>query len=214
MQKYIKKNIEVQAIQYTGTPEALEEFSNLGLSYSLNSDEGTFSIVTSKGEAHGVIGDYIMMSVTGEFDICSQDKFEKLYSEDKDEEISVTETSDSSEQYSEKELNYYIKEYPKNKDKIIKTLRKELVHIIFWFLDFLIVIFLPFVSDICVRRSIKTTVEYIYKDEIQRESNLLLEKTKLEAQSIINQAKEEAKIEADESFRKEMERLTNERVRK
>ena len=27
MQKFIKKNIEVQAIQYNGTPEALEEFS-------------------------------------------------------------------------------------------------------------------------------------------------------------------------------------------
>ena len=206
MQKFINKNIEVQAIQYTGTPEDLDEFTNLGLNYSYNSDEGTFSIVTSKGEAHGVIGDYIMMSVTGEFDICSQDKFEKLYSAQETEKIS--------ESLNTKADTEQITEIIPEKERLLKSLRKELIHIIFYFLDFLLICFLPFITDICVRRGIKTTVEYIYKDEIQRESKLLLEKTKLEAQAIIDQAKEEAKQEADESFRKEMERLTNERVRK
>lgn len=213
MKKFIKKNIEVQAVQYDGMPESLEELVTLGLEYRLGEDS-SITIVTQRGEVTGEIGDYILMSVTGDFEICNQDKFQKMYSEDKDEQISVTETSDSNEQYSEAELNNYIKEYPKNKDKILKTLRKELVHIIFWFLDLLIVIFLPFVSDICVRRSIKTTVEYIYKDEIQRESGLLLEKTKAQACEIIEQAKKDAITEADEAFRKEMERLTNERVKK
>ena len=209
MQKFIKKNIEVQAIQYTGTPEDLDEFTNLGLNYSYNSDEGTLSIVTSKGEAHGVIGDYIMMSVTGEFDICSQDKFEKLYSAQDSEKVNIPESS------STKTDTEQITEMIPEKGRILKSLRKELIHIIiFYFLDFLLICFLPFITDVCVRRSIKTTVEYIYKDEIQRESKLLLEKTRLEAQAIIDQAKEEAEKEADKSFRKEMERLTNERVRK
>ena len=193
MKKFIKKNIEVQAVQYDGMPESLEELVTLGLEYRLCEDS-SITIVTQRGEVTGEIGDYILMSVTGDFEICNQDKFQKLYSE--------------------AELNNYIKEYPKNKDKILKTLRKDLVHIIFWFLDFLIVIFLPFVSDICVRRSIKTTVEYIYKDEIQRESGLLLEKTKAQACEIIEQAKKDAITEADEAFRREMERLTNERVKK
>ena len=73
---------------------------------------------------------------------------------------------------------------------------------------------LPFIYIYIVNKTIKTTVQFIEKEEIERESNLLLEKTKLEAQAIIDQAREEAIKEADESFRKEMERLTNDRVRK
>ena len=73
---------------------------------------------------------------------------------------------------------------------------------------------LPFFYDKIVKKTIKTTVEYICKEEIERESKLLLENTKLEANQIIVQAKEEAKKEADDAFIQEMERLTNERVKK
>ena len=220
MQKFIKKNIEVQAIQYNGTPEALEEFSNLGLNYSYNSDEGTFTIITSKGEVHGVIGDYIMMSVTGEFDICSQDKFEKLYSA----EATTEEESDKNES-NEVEKDYLHKlhqlEEQRRKDRIelLERWHKERTQkyfvlitatIIFLFMTSM----LPFIYNYIVKKTIKTTVQFIEKEEIERESNLLLEKTKLEAQAIIDQAREEAIKEADESFRKEMERLTNDRVRK
>lgn len=220
MQKFIKKNIEVQAIQYNGTPEALEEFANLGLNYSYNSEEGTFTIITSKGEVHGVIGDYIMMSVTGEFDICSQDKFEKLYSA----EATTEEESDKNES-NEVEKDYLHKlhqlEEQRRKDRIelLERWHKERTQkyfvlitatIIFLFMTSM----LPFIYNYIVKKTIKTTVQFIEKEEIERESNLLLEKTKLEAQAIIDQAREEAIKEADESFRKEMERLTNDRVRK
>lgn len=209
MQKFIKKNIEVQAIQYTGIPEALEEFANLGLNYSYNSDEGTFTIITSKGEAHGVIGDYIMMSVTGEFDICSQDKFEKLYSAQEQE--SINDNDENKNVNAKKDIEHIFKRDFEAENKKIK---KQIIEIILIGILLLLYFFLPFVSDIIVKQTIKTTVQFIYKDEIEQESKLLLEKTKLEAQTIIDQAKEEAKKEADESFRKEMERLTNERVRK
>ena len=35
MKKFIKKNIEVQAVQYDGMPESLEELVTLGLEYRL-----------------------------------------------------------------------------------------------------------------------------------------------------------------------------------
>lgn len=220
MQKFIKKNIEVQAIQYTGTPEALEEFANLGLNYSYNSDEGTFTIITSKGEAHGVIGDYIMMSVTGEFDICSQDKFEKLYSAQEDTE-DKNESNEAENEDSNKTDLYESHGYTNpvdwherwerwNKERLQKYFAIIAAAIIFLFMTSI----LPYFYDHIVKKTIKTTVQFIEKEEIERESKLLLEKTKLEAQAIIDQAKEDAKKEADESFRNEMERLTNERVRK
>lgn len=209
MQKFIKKNIEVQAIQYNGTPEALEEFANLGLNYSYNSEEGTFTIITSKGEVHGVIGDYIMMSVTGEFDICSQDKFEKLYSAQGQE--SINDNDENKNVNTKKDIeNIFNRDFEAENIKI----KKQKIEIILIGILLLLCFFLPFVSDIIVKRTIKTTVQFIYKDEIEQESKLLLEKTQLEANAIIDKAKEEAKKEADESFRKEMERLTNERVRK
>ena len=219
MQKFIKKNIEVQAIQYNGTPETLEEFASLGLNYSYNSDEGTFTIITSKGEAHGVIGDYIMMSVTGEFDICSQDKFEKLYSqedsEDNNETNEVEEENSNKTDLSESHGYSNPTEWHEwwerwNKERIQKYFAIIAAAIIFLFMTST----LPYFYDHIVKKTIKTTVQFIEKEEIERESKLLLEKTKLEAQAIIDQAKEEAKKEADETFRKEMERLTNERVRK
>lgn len=205
MQKFIKKNIEVQAIQYNGTPEALEEFANLGLNYSYNSEEGTFTIITSKGEVHGVIGDYIMMSVTGEFDICSQDKFEKLYSAQEDSEVDLYESHGYTNP-----VEWHERWERLNKERMQKYFAIIAAAIIFLFMTSM----LPYFYDHIVKKTIKTTVQFIEKEEIERESNLLLEKTKLEAQAIIDQAKEEAKKEADESFRKEMERLTNDRVRK
>ena len=151
MQKFIKKNIEVQAIQYTGTPESLEEFETLGLNYSYN-DDGTFVINTTKGEVHGVIGDYIMMSVTGEFDICPQDKFEKLYSLSNE----VEPVSKADKLIGKCIENYEIE---KKKQKV------QLVELGIIGILLLLLIILPFVSDVIVKRTIKTTVQYICKKD-------------------------------------------------
>ncbi len=206
MQKFIKKKIEVQAVQYDGMPESLEELVTLGLDYRLGEDS-SITIVTPRGEVTGEIGDYILMSVTGDFEICNQDKFQKLYSEENENQESEEISSSSAD----------IPECtPENiKAKLIKKMNiQDWIKIITSFLDMLMLIIVPFVMDVMMQRSIKTTVEFIYKDEIQRESILLLEKTKAESLQIIEQAKKDAVIEADEAFKKEMERLTNERVKK
>ena len=206
MQKFIKKNIEVQAVQYDGMPESLEELAALGLEYRLGEDS-SITIVTPRGEVTGEIGDYILMSVTGDFEICNQDKFQKLYSEENETQESEN-VSSSSADVSECTPQLI-------RAKFIKKMNiQDWIQIITSFLDILMLMVVPFVMDVMMQRSIKTTVEFIYKDEIQHESNLLLEKTKAESLQIIEQAKKDAVIEADEAFKKEMERLTNERVKK
>lgn len=208
MQKYIKKKIEVQAIQYDGMPESLEELVALGLDYRLG-ENSSITIITSRGEVTGEVGDYILMSVTGDFEICNQDKFQKLYSEE--HEIQESETTNITDLPADE-----IESTPElPKEKIIKKLSVlDWFQLIASFLDVLVIIITPLVLDIMMQNSIKTTVESIYKDEIQRESILLLEKTKAESLQIIEQAKKDAVIEADEAFKKEMERLTIERVKK
>ena len=206
MQKFIKKNIEVQAVQYDGMPESLEELVSLGLEYRLGEDS-SITIVTPRGEVTGEIGDYILMSVTGDFEICNQDKFQKLYSEENEAQESENVSSSPADISECTQENI--------KAKLIKKMNiQDWIQIITSFLDILMLMVVPFVMDLMMQRSIKTTVEFIYKDEIQRESILLLEKTKAESLQIIEQAKKDAVIEADEAFKKEMERLTNERVKK
>ena len=206
MQKYIKKKIEVQAVQYDGMPESLEELAALGLEYRLGEDS-SITIVTPRGDVTGEIGDYILMSVTGDFEICNQDKFQKLYSEENETQESENVSSSPADISECTQENI--------KAKLIKKMNiQDWIQIITSFLDILMLMVVPFVMDVMMQRSIKTTVEFIYKDEIQRESILLLEKTKAESLQIIEQAKKDAVIEADEAFKKEMERLTNERVKK
>lgn len=230
MQKFTKKAIEVQAVQYDGMPESLEELTNLGLQYRLGEDS-SITIVTAHGEVTGEIGDYILMSITGDFEICNQDKFEKLYAADETEkripentDIPVTapvlpvseSTSIETAEIDNKEADYRKAD---NRSELWQRWYKERSQKYFTIITstilllFMTLLF-PYFYDHIVKKTIKTTVEFICKEEIEKESNLLLDKTKLEAQAIIDQAKEEAKKEADESFRKEMERLTNERVRK
>lgn len=221
MQKFIKKNIEVQAVQYDGMPESLEELTALGLQYRLG-DNASITIATPRGEVTGEIGDYILMSVTGDFEICNQDKFQKLYSIQEEpvettdsEEKNETENNDSKikfPDYTDKDTAAHNKEMWErwNRERLQKYFAIIAALFIFVFMSLM----LPFFYNRIVKKTIKTTVEYICREEIERESKLLLEKTKLEANQIIEQAKEDAKKEADEAFRRELERLTNERVKK
>lgn len=222
MKKFIKKNIEVQAVQYDGMPESVEELTALGLQYRLREDS-SISIITSHGEVIGEIGDYILMSeVTGDFEICNQDKFQKLYSIQEEpvettdsEEKNETENNDSKikfSDYTDKDTAAHNKEMWERWNR--ERLQKCIAIIVAVFIFIAMSAMLPYFYDSIVKKTIKTTVEYICREEIERESKLLLEKTKLEANQIIEQAKEDAKKEADEAFRRELERLTNERVKK
>lgn len=221
MQKYIKKNIEVQAVQYDGMPESLEELTALGLQYRLG-DNSSITIATPRGEVTGEIGDYILMSVTGDFEICNQDKFQKLYSI-KEEPVGTTDSEEKNETenndskikfpgYTDKDTAAHNKEMWERGNR--ERLQKYFAIIVALFIFVFMSLMLPFFYNRIVKKTIKTTVEYICREEIERESKLLLEKTKLEANQIIEQAKEDAKKEADEAFRRELERLTNERVKK
>lgn len=221
MQKFIKKNIEVQAVQYDGMPESLEELTALGLQYRLGNNS-SITIATPRGEVTGEIGDYILMSVTGDFEICNQDKFQKLYSIQKEpvettdsEKKTETENNDPKntfQDYTDKDTAAHNKEMWERWNR--ERLQKYFAIIAALFIFVFISLMLPFFYNRIVKKTIKTTVEYICREEIERESKLLLEKTKLEANQIIEQAKEDAKKEADEAFRRELERLTNERVKK
>ncbi len=225
MQKFVKKNIEVQAVQYDGMPESVEELTALGLQYRLREDS-SISIITSHGEVVGEIGDYILMSeVTGDFEICNQDKFQKLYSADcqntVNEQVSVISDSEttSTEKTIEVPESSETDTSEEDKQKCINNLPKSvfgytLMQLIICTFQLLMIVILPFVMNSTIQKNIKITVESIYQEEIQKESDLLLEKTQSEAELLIEQAKKNAVLEADEAFRKEMERLTNERVKK
>ena len=210
MQEFIKKNIEVQAVQYDGMPESLEELNNLGLQYKLGEDS-SITIITSRGEVTGEIGDYILLSITGEFEICNRDKFLKLYSEKKDEEPvqSVSQSEIKPEEPVQKEDEIISEPSKKNNFSFFPNL-----NFITACIELIMIVLLPLIMNFVVKNSIKTTVENIYQEEIQEESNKLLNQTKIEAKALIDQAKKDAVLEADEAFKKEMERLTNERVKK
>ncbi len=208
MQKFVKKNIEVQAVQYDGMPESLEELVTLGLEYRLGEDS-SITIVTPRGDVTGEIGDYILMSVTGDFEICNQDKFQKLYSAEIEQSESVEDNSNSASDNETESEDIIQKSQSSVKETFLNYFQISLC-----LSNLLMLVILPFVMNSVVKRTIKTSVETIYQEEIKRESDLLLEKTKTEAELIIDQAKKDAVLEADEAFRKEMERLTNERVKK
>jgi hypothetical protein len=162
------------------------------------------------------------MSITGDFEICNQDKFQKLYSIQEEpvettdsEKKTETENNDSQntfQDYTDKDTSAHNKEMWErwNRERLQKYFAIIAALFIFVFMSLM----LPFFYNRIVKKTIKTTVEYICREEIERESKLLLEKTKLEANQIIEQAKEDAQKEADEAFRRELERLTNERVKK
>lgn len=83
MAKYRKKQIIVDAIQWTG--DNLNELCKLGdfkLHYTLT--DGSLGIYTLEGMMWASVGDYIIMGIRGEFYACKPDIFKETYEEVKD----------------------------------------------------------------------------------------------------------------------------------
>ncbi|MCQ2596578.1 MAG: hypothetical protein MJ181_01910 [Treponema sp.] len=187
-QKYTKKNIEVQAIQFKGGLEQVQELSDKGLKFvSLNDDNTLIQVKTSVGEINATIGDYILLGMNGEFTVCKENDFPKLYEE-------TTPPKDTQ---------------VKNPDS--KTIFN------FALLSITIVILISAISIFSYssmnKKNISKIVDICYQEKIEKESKQLLAKAQIEADEIITNAKKNAKEEAEKTFREEMTRITNERIR-
>lgn len=93
--KYVKKSVEVDAIQYNNlNKKDIEQFVGEELKQELFSDSAyevgkgaplfSLTIPTLEGEMKALPGDYIIKGVNGEFYQCKPDIFEKTYFESSD----------------------------------------------------------------------------------------------------------------------------------
>lgn len=85
MAKYRKKQIIVDAIQWTGDnlDDIFREFPDFKLNYTLT-ERNDLGIYTLEGLMWAAIGDYIIMGIRGEFYACKPDIFKETYEEFKD----------------------------------------------------------------------------------------------------------------------------------
>ena len=91
MKKYVKKPVEIEAMQWTGfNPTEIKEFAgdNVEIKYYDAAYEAgagpmmaTITIHTLEGDMKANHGDYIIKGVKGEFYPCRQDIFEQTYEE-------------------------------------------------------------------------------------------------------------------------------------
>ncbi|VVC75965.1 hypothetical protein AQUSIP_12660 [Aquicella siphonis] len=73
--KYRKKPVIIEAMQFTGNVAPFEVFVSCGR----YSDDGTFYIKTAEGEMHVSLNDYVIKGIKGEFYPCKPDIFEMTY---------------------------------------------------------------------------------------------------------------------------------------
>lgn len=75
--KYVKKALEIEALQWLGNEDEMAEF--LGELFCLVDVEDKLLIDTLEGQMKANLGDYIIKGVEGEYYPCRQDIFEKTY---------------------------------------------------------------------------------------------------------------------------------------
>ena len=82
MQKFVKKPVVIEAIQYNGENiEAIEDFVGKKLSTVMSSDVDVKLIIpTLEGYMKALKGDYIIKGIKGEFYPCKPDIFKESYS--------------------------------------------------------------------------------------------------------------------------------------
>lgn len=81
IQKYIKKPVVIEAVQYTGlNVREVCDFVNFAIrEYLPGSKDSYIMIQTLEGDMKANRGDYIIKGVNGEFYSCKPDIFEKTY---------------------------------------------------------------------------------------------------------------------------------------
>lgn len=75
--KYVKKPVQVEVLQWTGDEDAMREF--LGELFLIIDNNERLRIDTLEGEFWGNLGDYIIQGVQGEFYPCKPSIFELTY---------------------------------------------------------------------------------------------------------------------------------------
>lgn len=81
--KYIKKSVEIEAVQFIDTPERIIEIAefmggDLRVNYE-DKDNPYIPIETLEGTMKASVGDYIIKGVKGEFYPCREDIFNESY---------------------------------------------------------------------------------------------------------------------------------------
>ena len=79
VQKYRKKPVVIEAIQWDGTSEALGEIVHWMNREVKNLEDNKLGIETLEGTMEASVGDFIIKGVHGEFYPCKPDIFEKTY---------------------------------------------------------------------------------------------------------------------------------------
>ena len=82
IKKYVKKPIEVEAVQWTGdNTDEIEKFTNIACLLRERTVATKLRIVTLEGRMDANLCDYIIKGVNDEFYPCKPDIFEKTYEE-------------------------------------------------------------------------------------------------------------------------------------
>lgn len=77
IQKYVKKPLEIEALQWTGNEEEMREF--LGELFLLIYNDEGLRIETLEGPVKASLGDYVIKGIQGEFYPCREDIFHATY---------------------------------------------------------------------------------------------------------------------------------------
>lgn len=83
MRRYIKKPVEIDAVQWTGDNRSdIWDFCSLCY-FNMDMESGEFKLViqTLEGSMAASIGDYVIKGVKGEFYACKPDIFALTYDE-------------------------------------------------------------------------------------------------------------------------------------
>ena len=81
--KFVKKPVEIEAVQFIDTPERISQIAEfVGVDLCVNyedKDNPFIPIETLEGTMKASVGDYIIKGVKGEFYPCKPDIFEQTY---------------------------------------------------------------------------------------------------------------------------------------
>ncbi len=89
MSKYIKKPVEIEAVQWNGeiTPNLLDLIKDNKRDCEINSNNQTLAIKTLEGVMTANVGDFIIKGVKGELYPCKPDIFKATYDISQNREI-------------------------------------------------------------------------------------------------------------------------------
>ena len=211
MEQFKKNAITVQAEIFDGSPEQLMNLEAQGLQYKTY-DNQRIGIKSGNTYEDVEVGDYIVMDIEGKFIVMKPERFRKTYSS-MNEESNQPGTSAINPSYIEnsnpvEEINSDFTEDKVSTQNLNRTMMIGFISVS------LVVIIFGLTNIFLYKSNIQKIVEEANKTAIEKASNELLAQTQIEALQIIEKAKADAKEEAEQTFRNEMKRLTEEKLGK